>query len=222
MILLAGPAFAQQSVPVAPQPPASAPVTISRLYTQVNNRVVWTTCLNFTNATSKAMTAIQFKLTYVDAFDTPLTTFRADRVGEFSPGVLIEGPENGQITGGGNVDQKIQNCWQVPMVVGSLSAVNAEVAKVRYNDGTIWVAPANGNPVYSGRYMSGIGFVEPPKEISCPGLMFGSKMKWWWIEQYGHGNKKVEPCIIAWEKEHGNLQGWPPAQPTSPEPSPTP
>jgi hypothetical protein len=171
--------------------------------------------------TAKPMTAIQFRFTYVDAFDTALTTFRADRVGMFTPGVLIEGPENGQITGGGNVDQKIQNCWNVTRVVGSLSKVNAEVVKVRYSDGTIWVAP-DSHPVFTGYYMGGgNGFVDPPQDLACRAIAFGLKTKWSWWEHYAHGNSKLEACVMDWEKEHGNLRGWPPAH-VDAQPSPVP
>jgi len=73
-----------------------SPIAISKTFivTTNQNSVTWVTCLNFTNMDSRTVQAIQFKFTYKDAFDEAVGRFKADRVGEFGPGILIEGPDN--------------------------------------------------------------------------------------------------------------------------------
>lgn len=199
----------------------SSPVTVSKFYTNVSNRISWLTCLSFTNASTKEIRAIQFGFTYLDAFDTPLTTLRGDRVGSFAPDILIEGPDNANDVGStGNV-QKGDNCWSTLMVVGSLSSVNVQVLKVRYADGSIWVAPSITSDA-SAKYMRDNDpanhEVDPPNTLTCN---FLGPMKWLLIEK--NHNPKLEKCVMNWEKTHGNIHGWPPAYETpSPNPSPTP
>jgi hypothetical protein len=191
------------------------PIIVTRLFTAVRNRVDWFSCVSFKNNSARPVVAIQFKFTYLDAFDTPINTFRGDRVGDFAPGVLIEGPENADIVGGGNVTQKSANCWEVPQMVGSLSQITVEVVKVRYSGGEIWVAPAD-HSVFSARYMaSGGSYVDPPSEIHC-GML---NLKWWWFEKYGKtASQKVHNCVYAWEREHGLIAGWEPPDTVAPLP----
>jgi hypothetical protein len=215
LMALAGPAYAQQTLPGNAVPAESdsgtSPVSISRFFTANNGAATWASCIDFTNVMQRRMTAIQFKFTYWDAFDSPITTFRADRVGDFAPGVLVQGPQNINETGQGNINQKVPNCWTITAGVGSLSKVTAEVVKIRYGDGEIWVAPAGG-AVFTGTYMGGgAGFVDPPRRIQCGMFSFA----WWAVEQ-SHTHK-MEECVKRWESANGNIAGWPTA-----EPSPTP
>src|ERR1700680_1290780 len=119
------------------------PIQVTNSFTYAYDQTHWATCVSFKNATDKLIVAVQFKFTYVDAFDTPIQTNRGDRVGEFAPGVLIEGAKSpdqlpGPGIGGDNIRQHSENCWEVLIVAGSLSKITTEVQKVRYADGTIW------------------------------------------------------------------------------------
>ena len=231
LVATQSPAASEQPVG-SPTPSVSpeVPVSISKLYTQVKTHPAgspptsggqfWYSCLDFTNSSAKNITAIQFKLTYIDAFDTPITSFRADRVGQFTPGVLIQGPTS---IGDVNNPNQLNNCWSVVVGVGSLSKVTAEVAKVRYSDGSIWVAPAD-QPVFAEVYMSGGGgFVDPPSTIVCfPGRL---RLQWSFVEQNA-SKPKIIGCVQDWERQNGNLAGWPTPPPisssaTSPSPTPT-
>lgn len=220
-------AVAQTSIPVqmTTPPPQSNPVIVNRLFTAVRDRVYWVSCLNFTNNTPRTITAVQFKFTYLDAFETPIHTFRADRVGSFAPGTLIEGPENADIIGAGNVAQKSANCWVVAQVVGSLSKVTAEVVKVRYSDGTIYVAPAE-HPIFTGTYMfPDLSGIDHPDKLRCKTGIIVIDAPWDKVaaqaNQTATNNKVARTCMGAWYHEHGMTPPWETAA-ASPAPTPTP
>jgi len=220
--LFASPATsAQQAVPTTATG-SESPVTISRMFTEQapKRHYEWASCVSFTNASNRSIRAIQFQFTYYDAFDTPITTFRGDRVGDFAPGVLIEGPENADIVGGGNVDQKVQNCWVIGQLVGSLEKVTAEVLKVRFANGDIWVAPPD-HAVFTATYMGGGGgsFVEPPATLRCRmGILGVITVHWDAMNQdIAKRNARIVACVKDWERDNGDIRGWP-----TPDPSPSP
>lgn len=157
---------------VAALPPTSAdtgtPVAVSKVFIVTSNAqsVTWTTCLSFTNETKSTMRAVRFGFVYKDAFGGAAATFHADRVGEFAPGVLIEGPDNASdyLTTGNS--RKAQNCFSYPTVVGSISSVDVQILKVRYGDGTVWTNPAPAT-VFSGNFITNIGDGTHPARVMC-------------------------------------------------------
>ena len=199
------------------------PIVVTRLFTAVRNRVDWFSCLSFKNNTQQNITAIQFRFTYIDAFDTPINSFRADRVGDFAPGVLVEGPENADIVGGGNITQKSANCWEVPQIVGSLSKVTVEVQKVRFTTGTIWNAP-NDHPVFTANYMGSgsAGDIDHPATVRCQAGMLVVNSDWNRLtvlggtdERGAPKNKIARTCLERWYHDHDMTAPW-----ERPSPSP--
>ncbi len=158
------------AAPISAQSPApldSAPITVSQvLVAHDTDGVTWATCLSFTNNTKHVIQAVKFGFNFQDAFDTTVGSYNGDRVGEFMPGVLIQGPESLDIVGFGNIVQKSQNCWVYPQRIASLSSVVVTVLKVRYGDGTVWVN-ANPAPAFKASYLSGLGDEPHPTYIYC-------------------------------------------------------
>jgi hypothetical protein len=206
------PALAQQSVQAQVAPPTASPVNVSKVYAQVNHQVFWMTCVNFTNTTAKTMRAIEFAFTFVDAFDTPLTTHRADRVGSFAPGVLIEGPDNFTDVGTTGNERKMENCWKVAQVVGSLSKITVQVKKVRYADGTIWEAPVGDTEVFTGTYMTDTTGPDHPDKLKCPMGMVSLVLGWdEWMRrahENGRSGDLAKSCMGRWYREHQETPPW--------------
>jgi hypothetical protein len=105
-------------------------------------------CVSFLNGSSRMITAVRFEFNMIDAFHGSIAHFHGDRIGEFAPGVTIEGPltigdynigTSGGSYGGGN--QKVQNCWTY-YVDGTPETVTVEVTRVIYADGSEWAAPS--------------------------------------------------------------------------------
>ena len=210
---------------------AEEPIRVTSSFTYAYDRTNWATCVSFKNLTDKTIVAVQFKFTYVDAFDTTIQTNRGDRVGEFAPGVLIEGATSpGQLPGpgigGGNIQQHSENCWEVLIVAGSLSKITTEVQKVRYADGTIWVNP--GLPtVFTAQYMASgpytIDAWPHPKNVPC-GIV-----NWPWESsakaQIARGNSGIIKCYNKWLAKNGYgpyVPGTAPIMLATPSPAPTP
>lgn len=189
--------IAQAQSSPAPTPNVS-PVSVSKTFIVTTNTksVSWVTCLSFTNETQQTMQAIQFGFTYKDAFDTTVGSFHGDRVGEFSPGVLIEGPDNaGDYMTTGN-SRKAQNCFTYPMVVGSIASVEVSILKVRYGDGIIWTNPSP-TTVFSSNYMALLQ--EHPARLGCKGIRFGLTEPWWYVQQQlDKGNRYWQNCYKTW------------------------
>jgi len=152
----------------------------------------WTSCLIFENVSTRIIRAVQFQLTYYDAFDAPLTSFQPDSVGEFRPGVLIEpGYVNGDKT------KPPEGCWDAPVVAGSLSRVTAEVLKARFEDDEIFDASADADrTVFTGRYLG--TFEDHPVKIKCA---FGLTFDW----EYAHSVPACAGYIRKWLAAHPPL-----------------
>jgi hypothetical protein len=204
LFVLGQPAYAQVS---------NTPVTVSKIFTfEADNHLTWVNCLSFTNNTAKSITAIKFRFSFYDAFDTLVDTVTADRVGDFAPGVLIEGPDNqGDFLTTGN-SRKAENCWNHVATIGSVSAVKVDVLKVRYGDGTIVTLD---NPAtFTGQYMGALSDRPHPDKIQC------RMMRWPWkpfSEEMDRGNKLFAKCYAMWLHDNGYDNPSP-----SPSPSPTP
>ena len=186
-------------------PNADSPVAVSNILVGSDaDKITWATCISFTNKTQRVIEAVKFEFDFQDAFDTTVGKYDGDRVGQFAPGVLIEGPDSFDVSGFGNVVQKAPNCWVYPQHIASLSSVKVRVLKVRYGDGTIWV---NDNPtsVFVGKYMADTGNSPHPTYIMCGWV----KVRYEVVALY--------PESQCWKK----FQAWQSEQ-ASPSPSPAP
>jgi hypothetical protein len=176
--------------------PETSPVTVSNiLVAHDTDGLTWATCLSFTNSTKRVVQAIKFGFSFQDAFDTTVGSYSGDRVGEFEPGIAIEGPANLDIVGFGNIVQKSQNCWVYPQHVASLSSVVVTVLKIRYGDGTIWV---NQDPtaVFKASYLPTIDGPHPTY-IYCGG----------WL-QVKYDFVAAHPDSSCWKKYQADHQKW--------------
>jgi len=115
-------------------------------------------CLSFVNTSQTLITAVRFGIFVTDAFGDVVTNAHGDRLGEFSPGVDIYGPQNVEeyntaVRGGtlGGANQKIRNCWSFyPKTGGQVVHLSVRVMKVIFADGTHWrgnASPAQANPL---------------------------------------------------------------------------
>lgn len=196
---------------------ADEPVLITNTFTTTTASTnQWITCASFRNVSQRPIVAVQFEFKYIDAFDSVIQTNRGDRVGDFAPGVSIEGATSiDQLEGtAGNVSQHAATCWRIPIVAGSLSKITAVVAKVRYGDGEIWVNP--GPPViFTAKYMAGPGDLPHPEKVRCGGanIPWNPFMKQW-IEK---GLRKPISCYNSWLQANG----YAPYVPPTPTPKPT-
>jgi hypothetical protein len=148
----------------------ASPVSVSHILVAHDaDGVTWATCLSFTNDTNRMIQAIKFGFDFQDAFDSTVGSYSGDRVGEFAPGVPIDGPESLEIAGFGNIVQKSQNCWVYPQHIASLSSVVVTVLRIRYGDGAIWV---NDNPkaIFKASYLASLDGPHP-KYIYCKGWL---------------------------------------------------
>ncbi len=182
-----------------------SPISISKLfiYQDPNYQMSWTTCISFRNDSQRDIQAIKFGFTYVDAFDSPVARFGGDQVGQFSPGVTIEGPSDPSFSNGSNQGAAL-NCWRDFQQVASLSAVKVQVLKIRYFGGEIWTNP-DPQPIFTGEYLVNN---PPPSRIKC---MLGLTYSWNYAQQ-------VPGCAKAIRDWYSH-DAWVPAAP-SPAPSP--
>lgn len=185
------------------------PITVSNvLVAHDTDGVTWATCLSFTNNKKQMIQAVKFGFNFQDAFETTVGTYNGDRVGEFAPGVTIDGPESLDIAGFGNIVQKSQNCWIYPQHIASLSNVIVTVLKVRYGDGTIWV---NDNPIaaFKASYLPTLDGPHP-KYIYCKGWL---QVKYDFVAQHPDS-----PCWKDYQADHAKWL----REHASPSPSPSP
>jgi hypothetical protein len=191
----------------ADQPP---PIAVTKMVTAVDqaNRVHWVSCVSFANASTRTVQAIRFLFTYYDAFDEPIQTFTADRVGEFAPGVAIEGASPESLLGA-------SNCWSIIGRVPSLSKVSVETVKVRFGDnGEVWTPP---EPRTKFTITTLTNFdTNHPDTIVCGG-MIKLRFKWAAAQQVPNCRKAIED----WEKLH-QFSAANAASSASPEPTAAP
>jgi hypothetical protein len=205
IVLGAGPIYAQ-----SPTPQDSDPITVSQvLVAHDTDGVTWATCLSFTNNTKHVVEAVKFGFAFQDAFDTTVGDYNGDRVGEFMPGVLIQGPESLDITGFGNIVQKSQNCWVYPQHIASLSSVVVTVLKVRNGDGSVWVNP-NPTAAFKASYLPNLSDEPHPKYIYCGG----------WL-QMKYDVLAAHPDMPCWKQYEAAHAKWLQSH-ASPSPSPSP
>ena len=185
-------------------------IAVSQLYVENGyNRTVFVTCLSFTNGEARDVRAVQFTFDFFDAFDTKVATFTGDRVGDFSPGTLIEGPHDPSLALGANREPAL-NCWIYTGIVGSLSSVKVRIQKVRFADGTIWSGPSP-QYAFSGSFIQNDSVLHP-ESIQCKSFLARFTVKW----EDALQNQYCKPAIEQWRKEHGM------GVPASPTPSPSP
>lgn len=77
----------------------------------------------FKSASSKAITAVTFRFTMIDASGATLETRFKESTGTFSPAVIID-----------NIHWLEVNSWP------TLSEMNCSVGRVSFQDGTVWNA----------------------------------------------------------------------------------
>lgn len=185
----------------------SSPIAVSKLFVYQDPRwsMAWTTCISFRNESTRDIQAVKFGFTYVDAFDSPIAQFSGDRVGQFSPGVTIEGPSDPSLSNGSNNTAAL-NCWRDTQQIASLSSVQVRVLKIRYFGGEVWSNP-DATPLFTGAYMVNN---PPPARIKCGLFSFG-----WDYAQH------VPACAGVIRNYYAH-QAWAPVEATSPQPSPSP
>jgi hypothetical protein len=105
-------------------------------------------CLSFVNTSQNLITAVRFGIHITDAFGDSAMNLHADRLGEFSPGIEIDGPQsideyNIAVRGGtfGGANQKVRNCWSF-YPKSQVVHLDVQVTKVLFADGSRW----EGNP----------------------------------------------------------------------------
>ena len=134
---------------VAPRPtayPAEKPgriqpaIKIKKLFTVMDSNW-WTSCVTFENTTNRDISSIQFEFAAFDDFNEKVGRFHGDRRGDFSPGVVIEGPDNASDFGTTGNRQKAMNCWHSTTILGSVSRIEASVGKIRFSDGELVTSP---------------------------------------------------------------------------------
>jgi len=135
---------------------ASAPVQIvNEAGYKIGSLGRYAACVSFLNASQKLITAVRFEFVLADVFHEKIGAFHGDRIGEFSPGVSIDGPadqgEFNVVVNGGTwkgANRKAFNCWTY-YVSGTPQSMQATVSHVLFADGTEWkvAAPAIASPV---------------------------------------------------------------------------
>lgn len=152
----------------------------------------WTSCVSFTNVSARVIRAVQFQLTFYDAFDEALTSFRPDRVGEFAAGaVVFPGYPDGDNT------RPPDGCWDAAVVAGSVTRVSVEVMKARFADGEIYDASSDPDrAVYAGHYVG--AYEDHPAKIKCA---FGFTFDW----AYAHTVPACAGYIRKWVGSHPPL-----------------
>jgi len=121
------------------------PVSIDRSWVApLADNVRYVTCLSFTNTSEKVITALRIELRLFDAAGQLQGQFSLDRSGQFSPGVLIEGPSTGdeynQAVNGGawfGVREKSRNCWTT-QPNGPATRQTLRLIAVVFADGSSW------------------------------------------------------------------------------------
>ena len=209
LVLLSYCAFSEAAAQTIPTPQTvNNPVGVTQLYVLSSHPNVWITCVSFVNNTAHEIQAVQFRFIYVDAFGVDVASFLGDRVGDFSPGALIQGPSDPTLSLGSN-GTPAANCWSDVQVIGSLSAVHVAISKIRYGDGTIWVNPQP-TPIFTGQYLG--SDADHPDTVLCHIGILRVRVTW----ERAIKSPGCKSAIDDWRRTH--LQ----QMLTSPSPSPSP
>jgi hypothetical protein len=96
------------------------------------------TCVSFKNVSDRPIRSVVFGIAHLNAAGEQSDYVKGVRTGSFGPGILIEGPGAGLVSG-----PAIKNCWQVK-TTASDSDPRVTVLSVVYVDGSEWENPENG------------------------------------------------------------------------------
>jgi len=96
----------------------------------------WGWCLDFTNNTTREMSAVRFRVVFADAFNEVVWDATSARTGDFAPGILIQGGRSVDDVYSGK--QVARNCWTGSWNVPTLASIAVIVQNARYTDGTVW------------------------------------------------------------------------------------
>jgi hypothetical protein len=168
----ASPTFADQ----ANQPSKTvAPIqVVDEIRFPLNDRVRHVVCVSFLNTSQTLITAVRFDFIATNTFHEVVAHVHGDRMGEFSPGVTIDGPKNVDeyntaIRGGtlGGANQKIRNCFRYFPTGGVPVVVNARATHVIFADGSEWIEPPNTqgippNPLDTPNPLDAQSYSKPP------------------------------------------------------------
>ncbi len=122
------------------------PINIVRSWmAPLNDNVRYVTCISFVNTSSKVVTAFRVNMSMLDGSGNAQGLYNLDRAGQFSPGVLIEGPlsadeynlgtQNGPSLFG--VREKMRNCWTA-QINGIPSGQTLRLTTAIFADGSSW------------------------------------------------------------------------------------
>lgn len=159
-----------QTIDSPVQVDTNAPVAITFHTRAVNDDgKTFKQCISFRNLAPKTATAISFHFEFFGLFNNRIEGFRPDRVGSFAPGILIEGPNPGQLFVS---DETAKNCWNFATMSAILSNEKISVLAVRYDDGTVWSA---GQPFVNAFTSGGVRLAANPGQPAFgPGSVPGA------------------------------------------------
>lgn len=116
--------------------PVPAPVQVVGTYMkQLNGNLQYSACVSFLNTSQKLITAVRFDFNLYNAFHESTAHYYGDRIGEFSPGVTIAGPEKDW-----QFSTSLANCFTF-YSYGVAQTMVAKVQRVMFADGTEWNWP---------------------------------------------------------------------------------
>jgi hypothetical protein len=117
---------------------------VGQLSLVLTNGTGYAHCVTFINVSEKKITAVAFQISLFNENHVLQGRYNTERAGEFSPGVVISGPNDvseynlGTSAGGliRGASQKLRNCWTI--AAAGASTFETGVTRATFDDGTQW------------------------------------------------------------------------------------